>query len=414
MCHIVFSLLVTILVCSAARIGVDSPSPLPHPHHNASNRPPFTRRVFVTTSGISAGAFMAVQHGVSYSSSVFGMGVVAGGPFWCASDSLTVAVSACMVAPELIVLDDLYAATEFAYHTDTADAPSNLLQSSALLFTGTKDDVVYSGVVEHAASYLRHYIDAGANASKTANAASSRVRLVNNIPAAHGFPTLSAGNPCGTFGSPYIQACGFDGAGVILKHVYTQAGLNLTEPPPPAPAPPSSDAPSSTSAGSEKHAGQLVRLSTSAFLPPLVESPSIISLHEATYVYVPPQCDLHTNRSGAARTRAAHESGDTRFGTGVLCSVHIAYHGCEQTVGQIGLEFILQAGYLRWADANGIIVIFPQAVISNDFPYNPKGCFDWWGYTGSQYASQDGLQLWTVDNVLRHVVDTWGPKKDRR
>src|ERR1700693_4406381 len=35
-------------------------------------------------SGISSGAFMAVQFGTAWSSVIRGVGVVAGGPFWCA------------------------------------------------------------------------------------------------------------------------------------------------------------------------------------------------------------------------------------------------------------------------------------------------------------------------------------------
>src|SRR5271165_2220281 len=36
-------------------------------------------------SGISAGAFMAVQFGVAWSSDIKGIGVVAGGPYYCAA-----------------------------------------------------------------------------------------------------------------------------------------------------------------------------------------------------------------------------------------------------------------------------------------------------------------------------------------
>jgi hypothetical protein len=35
-------------------------------------------------SGVSSGAFMAVQFGTAWSSVIKGVGVVAGGPFWCA------------------------------------------------------------------------------------------------------------------------------------------------------------------------------------------------------------------------------------------------------------------------------------------------------------------------------------------
>ncbi len=42
----------------------------------------------VTTSGISAGGYMAVQLHVAHSALVNGVGVVAAGPYYCAENSL--------------------------------------------------------------------------------------------------------------------------------------------------------------------------------------------------------------------------------------------------------------------------------------------------------------------------------------
>ena len=44
------------------------------------------------------------------------------------------------------------------------------------------------------------------------------------------------------------------------------------------------------------------------------------------------------------------------------------------------------AGYNRWADGNRLIVLYPQARASWSFlAFNPRGCWDWWGYTGEDY-----------------------------
>ena len=45
---------------------------------------------------------------------------------------------------------------------------------------------------------------------------------------------------------------------------------------------------------------------------------------------------------------------------GAACRVHIALHGCKQDAGTIGRLFIEQTRYNAWADANGIIVLYPQ------------------------------------------------------
>src|SRR4029453_10137994 len=51
-----------------------------------------------SVSGLSSGAFMAVQFEVAYSSTVKGAGIVAGGPYLCAQGSQTKALGPCMAA----------------------------------------------------------------------------------------------------------------------------------------------------------------------------------------------------------------------------------------------------------------------------------------------------------------------------
>src|SRR5207237_4294674 len=50
----------------------------------------------VTASGVSSGGFMAVQLHVAHSATVAGVGVIAGGPYYCAQGSLFTALSNCM------------------------------------------------------------------------------------------------------------------------------------------------------------------------------------------------------------------------------------------------------------------------------------------------------------------------------
>src|SRR5690349_9244152 len=48
-------------------------------------------------SGISSGAYMAVQFAVAHSALVRGVGAIAGGPYYCAKDDLEIAYRGCMV-----------------------------------------------------------------------------------------------------------------------------------------------------------------------------------------------------------------------------------------------------------------------------------------------------------------------------
>src|SRR5215831_14091673 len=52
-----------------------------------------------SVSGLSSGAFMAVQFGTAWSSVIRGVGVVSGGPLYCAQASTSTALGACMAGP---------------------------------------------------------------------------------------------------------------------------------------------------------------------------------------------------------------------------------------------------------------------------------------------------------------------------
>ena len=51
--------------------------------------------------------------------------------------------------------------------------------------------------------------------------------------------------------------------------------------------------------------------------------------------------------------------------------------------------------------ANRIVVLYPQAARSRLAPFNPKGCWDWWGYSGPNYASREGLQIRSVWRMVQ-------------
>lgn len=83
------------------------------------------------------------------------------------------------------------------------------------------------------------------------------------------------------------------------------------------------------------------------------------------------------------------------------CKVHIALHGCVQSAAVVGDDFYADTGYNRWADTNDILVLYPQ-VNASTIPFNPQGCWDWFGYTGLNYAFKSGAQL----TAIKAMVDT--------
>jgi len=61
-------------------------------------------------------------------------------------------------------------------------------------------------------------------------------------------------------------------------------------------------------------------------------------------------------------------------------------------------------GLNEWAETNNIIVLYPQISKSELFPSNPEGCWDWWGYTDSNYSNKNGAQLKFVEAMITHMI----------
>ena len=48
--------------------------------------------------------------------------------------------------------------------------------------------------------------------------------------------------------------------------------------------------------------------------------------------------------------------------------------------GVIDEDYVRNAGYNEVGELNNIVIFYPQTIRSFTVPYNPNGCFDWWGY----------------------------------
>lgn len=75
-----------------------------------------------------------------------------------------------------------------------------------------------------------------------------------------------------------------------------------------------------------------------------------------------------------------------------------------QTIKDIDMQYVEHSGINRWADANDIVVLYPQAASIPDT--NPYGCWDWWGYSGEDYASKLGVQMLTVNNLMNALLSS--------
>ena len=317
-------------------------------------------------SGVSSGGYMAVQFATAWSSIVKGVGVIAGGPYFCAEATAADIMSAymgpimratgpCMIGPPPDVSRFIREADAKA-KSGGIDATRNVAGQKIYIFHGYNDAIVARSVTDAAASFYRHYLgDAGrANLfyQTTVGAGHSQVSLAGRH--AQGL------NACPANQSPYINACDYDQAGIILQHIY--GALN----------PPTT----------EKPRGTLKPFSQAKYTAP--DEPGALSLAETGYVFVPKDCEP---------------------GQGFPCRVHVALHGCKQYAGEIGARFVEEAGYNAWADTNRIIVLYPQTAARPLFgspPSNPDGCWDWWSYVthDNSYVTKSGRQIMAIKAML--------------
>ena len=301
----------------------------------------------VTVSGLSSGGYMAIQLQVAHSSRVKGVAALAAGPYSCAQGSLWAAYYNCTTPSDWTPLpkpEVLKAHAEQLARNGQIDPVANLGTTRVWLFTGGADRTVARPVVEAA---LRFYESFNRSVHVRPYA------FVRDQRAGHAMITADAGGACEASGPPYINDCDYDAAGALLTHLLGP----LRQP--------------ATKAG-----GRLVSFDQKPFAG---GNAYAVSMADSGFAYIPASCA--TER----------------------CEVHVAFHGCRQNADQVGERFAREAGYNRWADANRLIVLYPQTIARYFWVYNPRGCWDWWGYTSAQYATKEGPQIRAVMAMVERL-----------
>ena len=255
-----------------------------------------------SVSGVSSGGYMAVQLHVAYSATFKkGVGVVAAGPFNCAEGSVVDATGRCMTHVSSIPVSRLVSTTNSWAASGYVDATSNLAASKVYLFSGSKDSVVNTGVVDDLKTYYQSYVPA------------ANIAYVKTLAAEHALVTDDYGTACATKAEPYINDCDYDQAGAILQQIY-------------GPLNPRNNGTLS---------GSLIEYDQTGFT-------TGHALSTSGYVYVPAAC-----ASGSA-----------------TCRIHVALHGCKQNAVSVGTQYPQKTGYSRWADTNNIVVLYPQTGVT--------------------------------------------------
>jgi poly(3-hydroxybutyrate) depolymerase len=226
------------------------------------------------------------------------------------------------------------------------DPLENLAKRRIYVFSGTDDSVVRQPAVDATAGFFQQ-----------AGVPAGNLLYEHSLPAGHAVITPGYGNDCAANAAPYISHCsvdghGYDQAGALLAHVYGPLKPRIDKP-----------------------AGRIVPFDQRPF------AKAATAMADTGSLYVPAACTA----------LEAH------------CKVHVAIHGCLQSVQSVGAQFTTDTGYNAWADANAILVLYPQ-VDKSTVPFNPQGCWDWWGYTGPAYAQKSAPQMKAIMAMVARLT----------
>lgn len=290
----------------------------------------------ITVSGVSAGGQMAHQLHISYSDIFSGVGIIASGPFGCADGSLSTAMARCMGKA-----DDGLPVDELIASINTAagqgkTAGPKNLSNDPVWLFHGTQDTTVAAVVSDATELL--YVEF---------VPAAQIKYVKDIEAGHNFPAKGKGSACTAMQAPFVGDCDYDAAGELLQHLYP---------------------------GLEQPKSELETALQTTQLPGATEA----GLSETAYLFVPGACD----------------NGEKS------CALHLVLHGCAQSAVTVGTGFIEQSGYLPWAEANDIVLAFPQVVAGMT---NPYACWDWWGYTGPEYRWRNGKQMLVLTEWIKSL-----------
>lgn len=294
----------------------------------------------VTVSGVSSGGFMAVQLHVAHSALFNGAASVAGGIYECAKGDVGRSQGTCMNNPQAIVTKDHVDLTYERAKKNQIDDLTNLKDDRVAIFASPKDMVIKPVGSDKLEEFYQAFLP------KTS------ITRLTHPQAAHGFPTLSYGSACGMMGTPWMLNCQEDLAGKLLA---------ATEP-----------ANRALAARGTQDITNIVYFDQSKIVA------SSARMYAWGALYIPKVCRE----------------------PGAECGVHVALHGCQMNPDFIQKQFIENAGYNEWAETNRLVILYPQSAKGAG---NPYGCWDWFGFTGSDYTQKSGAQIEGIRAILSAI-----------
>ena len=223
-------------------------------------------------------------------------------------------------------------------HERLTDPLSDLAGKPIYVYHGTLDPIVNALVSDSGVDFYQHF--------------SANVEYHNTDPAGHDWPTPEGVLPCSLTSPPFLINCGDDPEGEMLAHWLGSVN------------PPNTGTPEGTLSSFDQ---DLYARGGNA---------PALSMDNNGLLYTPPTC-----------------------AGGASCKLVVALHGCLSGKYLLGDEFPEHANLDTYADTNNLVILYPQAIASV-IPFNPEGCWDWWGYDGSNFAVKSAPQMVTLTNMV--------------
>jgi hypothetical protein len=290
----------------------------------------------ISVSGVSSGAFMAVQMQVAFSEVFSGVASVAGGVFWCAEGDKLKAQLNCMSQPQLIQTQNQVKEARRLSAAGHIGDLNALAQKTFYIFASPNDFVTRPGNSDKLAEFLSAFVPA------------ANIVRESQPQSAHGFPVKDFGADCSRGGLPWLLKCDVDMAGRLLSAIYGNLKSGEADP------------------------GHLLSFSQAPY------GNAKTPLFSNGWIYIPAAC-----RGGES------------------CRMHVALHGCQMNPDYIADQFASHAGYNGWAESNHIVVLYPQsAKLGQD---NPYACWDWFGFTGTDYVTRNAPQMRALRAMIQQV-----------
>jgi poly(3-hydroxybutyrate) depolymerase len=414
-------------------------------------------RIFV--AGISSGGYMAVQMHVAFSHLFKGAAIYAGGPYYCAENSLTTALNTCLTNVPAVNLSALESTTASWASQGLIDPVADLKGQPVYLWSGSADTTVRQPLMDALKSYYENFqasvfqYDNAFNAqhgwespygplscqqartpymikcSGMDQTASGVAGGFTGLPSfgSTGLPSFgSTGLPSfGSTGLPSLDSSGLSSLGQGSTGLSSlgqgstglsslgqgSTGLSALDQ--------GSTGLGSTGLGSTGLGSTglgstgLGSTGLSPFGP--YDSEKVWLTHWFGNLNPKNEGTPHGsmiafdqngfapggNAAAISMDQTGHAFVPAECANGEQCGLILALHGCQQYQGAIGSAFIDDAGINQWADTNHIVVLYPQTIPTN--VSNPQGCWDWWGYLNANYAQKSGPQMQALYAMVTRV-----------